>query len=343
MMEFYINNSAVYPIEATYTKSMSQLGACVKATFPRADNEDNANASLGDKVEVRDNGVSYFFGMITEVTTTDTKMSLIAYDCCYYLNKSKIMIQFDGISVSDALSELWKQCSLNCRHMPQMLHQVESIHYAQAPGDIAKALISAEEENNGGEYYLASESFNSVEIYRVGELSCGVSLTAIIAPTKSQTLEGIKNRVSIIVSDGEGYSEIETAGDGASIAKYGVLQEYISVSSDASAAVGIAQNRLKQLKTILAEGNVTVAGNWALTAVGRRININEPVSGLVGAYVITSVSHKLGDDFQTTLGLREHYGTSTFKADLAIATPAAISAISGARASSYAEYRRING
>lgn len=342
-MEFFINNSAVCAIEATYSKSMSQLGACVKATFPRADNERNVNASLGDRVEVKNNGVSYFFGMITEVTTTDTKLSITAYDCCYYLNKTKILIQFDGISVGDALSELWKQCSITCRHMPSMIHQVNSIHYAQTPADIAKALISAEEENNGGEYYLTSESFNSVEIYRVGELACSASLTAIMAPTKSQTLEGVKNRVSIIVSDGDGYSEIETAGDGTSILKYGVLQEYINVSSDASAAVGIAQNRLNQLKLILAQGNITVAGNWALTAVGKRINVNEPISGLCGTYVITSVSHKLGDDFQTTLGLREHYSTSTFKTDVATAKPATISAISRSRASSYAEYRRING
>ena len=70
---------------------------------------------------------------------------------------------------------------------------------------------------------------------------------------------------------------------------------------------------LAQLKTLLAEGNINVAGNWKLTAVGQRIEVHEPLSGFAGEYVITSVSHKLGDDFRTELSLKEYAEIPTFK------------------------------
>ena len=124
----------------------------------------------------------------------------------------------------------------------------------------------------------------------------------------------MRNRVSLIVSDGTGYSVTETTSDERSITKYGLLHEYVKVSSDASGAVATAQNRLRSLSRILADGTITVKGNWALTAVGKRIKIAEPISSLTGEYVITSVSHKLGDDFQNNTeftGIQRSLGVQT--------------------------------
>lgn len=331
-MDFLIDKKLTYPIDLSYSKSIKQLGASVKASFPISDIDSNTVADIGNSAEVREGGRSYFQGIITEVTSTDKKMTVTAYDCCYRLNKSKIAIQFDGMTVSDALKELWRYCGIESRHIPNMPTQIESVHYAQSPADIAKKLVSIEEENNGGEYYITSEGFNTAEIYALGQNVCPVSLSAIIAPTKSATLDGVKNHVLILVSDGNGYTVTESAKDWPSIQKYGMyLREYINVSSDASSAVGVAQNRLSRLKRLLAEGNVTVRGDWALTAVGNRIAINEPISGLVGDYVITSVLHKLGDDFQTTLGLKEYYPEATFKSTIEEATPDSIGALTASR------------
>ncbi len=331
-MDFLINKGPTYPVELSYSKSIKQLGACVKASFPLSDIETNIVADIGNFVEVIEDGKSYFRGIITENTSTDKKLSITAYDCCYRLKKSKIAIQFDGMTVSDALMELWRYCGVKSRHIPNMTTQIESVHYAQSPADIAKKLVSIEEENNGGEYYITSEEFDTVEIYELGQKLCPASLSVIMAPTKSATLDGVKNHVSILVSDGNGYTVTESARDWPSIQKYGMfLREYINVSSDASSAVGVAQNRLSRLKLLLAEGNVTVKGDWALTAVGNRIVINEPISGLVGVYVITSVSHKLGDDFQTTLGLKEYYSEPSFKSTIAASTSESIKALTASR------------
>ena len=94
-------------------------------------------------------------------------------------------------------------------------------------------------------------------------------------------------------------------------------------------AISTAQNRLARLKNLLAEGSITVMGDWRLTAVGQRITVNEPLSGFSGEYVITDVTHKLGDDFQTTLSLKEYAEISTFKA--AIETSVGLDTIAESR------------
>ena len=52
---------------------------------------------------------SNFVGMVTEVTTTDKILKLTAYDSCYYLNKSKRIMQFDDTTVSAARLRLMER------------------------------------------------------------------------------------------------------------------------------------------------------------------------------------------------------------------------------------------
>ena len=331
MLNFVIGGKQYYPLGVTYDKSMSQLGAKVKASIPLSDKGENITVELGDLVKVYEDWHQYFWGTVTSIERTDRLLTLTAYDTCYYLNRSQKIMQFTGMTVSEALAALFKECGLFNHHCPDMPTLIDTVCYIQSPAQIAKKLIQAEIDANGGEYYLDSSSFNSVDIYRVGELSSDASLTAIISPTKEESIDDMRNRVSLIVSDGTGYSVTETASDERSITKYGLLHEYVKVSSDASGAVATAQNRLRSLSRILADGTITVKGNWALTAVGKRIKITEPVSSLTGEYVITSVSHKLGDDFKTTLSLQEYKEASAFKPTIETAATSDMDAIKESR------------
>lgn len=331
MLNFVIGGKQYYPLEVRYEKSMSQLGAKVQARFPLSDIGENVSVELGDLVKVYEDWHQYFWGTITSIERNGSELTLTAYDTCYFLNRSKKIMQFSGMTVSEALAALFKECGLFNHHCPDMPTLIDSICYVQSPAQIAKKLIQAEVDANGGEYYLESVSFNSVDIYKVGEFECGAKLTAIISPLKEVSLDDMRNRVSLLVSDGTGYSVTETASDEASIAKYGLLHEYVSISSDASAAVVTAQNRLKSLSRILADGSVTVRGDWALTAVGQRISVTEPISGLTGEYVITSITHKLGDDFTTTLALQEYKSKKSSKQELETADKADMDAIKESR------------
>ena len=184
MLNFVIGGKQYYPLDVTYDKSMSQLGAKVKASFPLSDKGENITVELGDLVKVYEDWHQYFWGTVTSVERTDRLLTLTAYDTCYYLNRSQKIMQFTGMTVSEALAALFKECGLFNHHCPDMPTLIDTVCYIQSPAQIAKKLIQAEIDANGGEYYLDSSSFNSVDIYRVGELSCDTSLTAIISPTK---------------------------------------------------------------------------------------------------------------------------------------------------------------
>lgn len=313
MTNIVIGAAQVYPLDATYDKSMSKLGARVKASFPISDLDGSVSAAVGDTLKIYEDWKLKFMGTITELTASEKKLSLTAHDSCYYLNKSKRIIQFSGMTVSEALAELWKQCGLACHRLPDMTASVDSVFYAQSPAEIARALIDIEETANGGEYYVNSENFTSIEVGVVGEDTCECELGIIINPSRQLSLDSVKNRISIIVSDGSGYTVTETASDNSSINKYGLLHDVVRVTSDASGIVGMAQHKLASTSQLLASGSVTVEGDWRLNAVGKRIRVREPLSGLDGEYVITAVSHKLGDDFKTTLSLQEYSPTKSIK------------------------------
>lgn len=330
-MEMYIGGRRVRPLELSYNKSMRQLGASVKAAFPISDIEANVSAELGDVVTVEDSGQSRFQGMVTEFSRDRTKLTVTAYDHCYQLNKSKMMIQLEEMEADDAIREVVRQLGLKLRYIPAMSAKINATCYIQSPSEIIKSFISEEESVNGGEYYMTSEAINTIEIRKVGSLRCGVSLSAFISPSRSASLNDVKNRISLLVADGNGYTVTETACDNSSIQKYGEIHDYVKISSEASTAVASAQNRLAMTKRPLAEGSVTVDGNWALTAVGQRIAVNEPVTGFGGNYIITAVQHKLGDDFKTTLTLREGADEASFKADLAAAQRAKMLAFKESR------------
>ena len=92
----------------------------------------------------------------------------------------------DGVTVSEALAALWKECGIFNHHCPEMTAPIDRVFYAQSPADIAKALITEETDvNGGGEYYIVSGGFNSVEVYKIGEQKCEETLTAITSPTKN--------------------------------------------------------------------------------------------------------------------------------------------------------------
>ena len=133
MLNFVLDGKQYYPLEVTYTKSLSQLGAKVKAVFPLEDNETKIPAEVGATIWVYEDWKNYFVGMITGIEASGDRLTLTAYDSCYYLNHSKRTIQFTDMTVSEALSALFKECSLFNHHCPEMSARVDAVCYIQTP------------------------------------------------------------------------------------------------------------------------------------------------------------------------------------------------------------------
>ena len=88
MLNFVLDGRQYYPLEVTYTKSLSQLGAKVKAVFPLEDNETKIPAEVGATIWVYEDWKNYFVGMITGIEASGDRLTLTAYDVSFW----KIMV-----------------------------------------------------------------------------------------------------------------------------------------------------------------------------------------------------------------------------------------------------------
>jgi len=272
--------------------------------------------NVGDTIILSDDdGIVRFSGKVTEPTESNELVTAVAYDECYYLNKSKVTIQFtDSITTSEAIQALCKKIGITILKLPLLQNPVDAVYYATAPSNIIYDLLDKQSAAYGGKYYLTSESAGTISIYSYGSLSAGVSLSAIYSASRTQSLDSIKNRVTLLVKDGDNYTISETASNFDSISKYGLLQEYIETSLNADIAVAYVQNKLNELSALLDEGEITILGDWRLTQIGRRITVYEPITHLSGDYVIESVIHEISDGFhETTLSLKQYYEYTPFK------------------------------
>lgn len=275
------------------------------------------SANVGDAASLADDaGVVRFAGKVVETTTTNDIVTITAYDECYYLNKSKITIQFtDLMTTTEAIKALCDKVGVKISNLPLLQNPVDKLFYAMAPSDIIRDLIDEQEAMYGGKYYLTSNTPGTISIYRYGSTSAGVSLSAVTSAGRTMSLDGLKNRITLLVKDGDNYTISETASNVSSIAKYGLLHEYIETSLDVDTAVAYVQNKLNELSAMLDTGEVTVLGDWRLTQVGARINVYEQISGLSGDYVIESVLHNVSDGMhETTLSLKKYHAYTPFKA-----------------------------
>lgn len=83
------------------------------------------------------------------------------------------------------------------------------------------------------------------------------------------------------------------------IKQYGLLQEVTSVEDkDIAQANNIANNLLNDLGKVFEESSFECPGDYRVRA-GRLIEVNEPVTGINGKYLIKSCKHTLKNGIHT--------------------------------------------
>ena len=92
--------------------SMETLGASL--TFDLARNYHDANFATCEKISVGDvialsNEKELFKGVVLDITTSKFVKNIKCLDYCFYLNKNKILKQFEEISASDAIKQLLQE------------------------------------------------------------------------------------------------------------------------------------------------------------------------------------------------------------------------------------------
>lgn len=274
--------------------SMETLGATL--TFDLARNFNDINfatceiVSVGDVV-VLSNEKEMFKGVVLDITTSKFAKNIKCLDFCFYLNKNKVLKQFEEISASDAITQLLQEANAPIGEVSQISTSISKMYNSNTVAEIISDILEQANNELGTKYLIQFEDnkFNIVPFKKV-DVKFRYRRTTDVSTTVS-ILE-MKNSIVVVSNEQDEAEILATAKDEENIKKYGSLQEIINVSPDEDEAKtrNIAKTKLKELNKIFETASVKGFGDDNFRA-GRVIAIDEISVGLMGNYLIKSCSH----------------------------------------------------
>lgn len=318
-MKIYVNGIDVtkYCGNITLASSLDTLGD--QLDFEIAYNtskESNAiNVNVGDKVVLTD-AEEVFRGIVVAKTRDVHSNQFSCFDYAFYLNKSKVIKQFNKVRIDEAIKQLLNEFSVPVGSIANLPIITNKIFFDKTVSDIVSELLE-DATSATGKKYVKEMNKGRFEIYEDRQLviDCKVKLAenlggidinrTISNPSKTASIEETKNSIKVYISNDDSVTEYAEAKSQTMISKYGLLQETISIEDgDKAKAKNIAETVLKEKGRVAVKGNIEVIGSFDLRA-GRILRLNEPNTNLVGNYKITSVNHSIGSMHTASLELEE--------------------------------------
>lgn len=272
-----------------------------------------ADVNVGDLIQLFD-GNEVFRGIVITKTRNENTQEFDCFDYAFYLNKTKVIKQFNKIRADDAIRQLLAEYGVLVGYIAPMAVPITKIFYDKEVSAVIKEILQevtdatcvnfAMEMNlDKFEVHDDSERLVKATVRPAKNLPAVDCMQTISDPTKTASIEDMKNRVKVFAGNEKGvkiYAEAENAG---LISLYGLLQETKSVDEKNIAQAGnIATNTLKEFGKVAITASVTVLGSFDLRA-GRTVEISEPVTNIFGKHKIKSASHSIGQTHTTSLEL----------------------------------------
>ncbi len=265
---------------------------------------------VGDMVLFR-RECEIFRGIIVNKTISNTtEQSFKAYDFCWYLNKSKLIKQFNGINAGEAIKQLCSELHIKVGEIPAMKSNINHIYYDKTVSDIIDDILEQETAETA-KIYIKEMRGDSFYIFEKGILFINpIYKPAInIAPFpvvneiggfhREWSIEDMKNAIKIVSASEKSVRILGEANDEQNIQKYGLLQEIETVDEkDFNKAQNIAQNKLKQYNKVGETFSIDVLGDDTVRA-GRMITIYNEKIGVTGDFFIKNCSHTVSGGVHT--------------------------------------------
>jgi predicted nucleic acid-binding Zn-ribbon protein len=249
--------------------------------------------------------------VVTEQRNGRGEISYTCFDYAFYLNKSKEIYQFNGIPVDQAIRKILSDFNVPAGSIVGIPYPIKKIYNGEVVSDIIKDILSQAEKALGTKYrmemrlgklYIEHQQDLVVKpMFQLAPNIAPVPVTAVISnPSRMRSIEEMRNSIKITCND-KVVAEIRDEG---LIARYGLLQEVQSIDEkEQGQARQIAANLLKDLGRVFEEISIEVPGADEVRA-GRIIEVEEPITGLKGQYLIKDVTHTVEKGIHTMqLGL----------------------------------------
>ena len=264
----------------------------------------------GDIVILR-NEKEIFRGIIVSKSYNGTQdISYTAYDFCFYLNKSKIIKQFNNINATSAIQQICSELDIKVGSIAPMRASITHIYYESTAAEIIDDILTQEAQETGNTYIkeMQGDSFYVFEktskpitatfkpAVNIAKFDIGL---AISSPSRTLSIEDMKNSILIVSGDEQSVRVLAIAKDDEGIKKYGLLQEIESVDdSDLNKVQNVAENKLKELNKVSETISCTLLGSDDVRA-GRVLTLVEESTGISGNYFVKSCSHTISKGIHT--------------------------------------------
>jgi len=272
---------------------------------------------LGDVVLLLKDGEEVYRGIIvTESRSGWDANKYTVYDYAWYLGKSKSVYQFNGIPASKAIERILQDFGMMIGSIPDMNTPIDEIYIEKSPAEIIDDIYKQHERRSGKRYAAEMRKgkiyFDEMEhlvIKGTFRLATNVEaadiLSSPLGASVTRTIESMRNRVKILVEHdkddnaGSKYEVVAATQDEESISKYGLLEDVFKIDAeDAAKAREVARILLQRLNRIHETNSIKLAGDVDFKA-GRLLDIDEPITGMAGRFMIVAAKHTVANQFHT--------------------------------------------
>lgn len=274
--------------------SMDTLGASLNFNIAR--NFNDPNYALAETLEVGDivilnNSKELFKGVILEITTNKFNKNIKCLDFCFYLNKNKVVKQFDEISASTAIKQVLKEIGADIGEISTISTSITKIYNSNTIAEIINDILKQANDELGIKYIIefAEDKFNIVPFRKV---NVQFKYKSTSSESLTESILEMKNSIIVTSNEQEEIEILAVAKDEANIERYGSLQEVITVNPDEDEAKvrNIAKTKLKELNKVFRTAALQGFGDDEFKA-GRVIELNNQEFFLQGEYLIKNCSH----------------------------------------------------
>lgn len=255
----------------------------------------------GDRIQLFNADAMLFRGL---VIVAGLDGSVQCNDFGFYLNKSKIILQCNGVAADAAIRQLGARAGVSVGAVPSMPTKITEVYIDQEPSTILADILDKVTAERGTRYFSRVEPDAGLCIYEypTAPIALRVQLARNLRqfnPTWSlggisgdSSMEELRNQVIVYREEDKAAHVLATATDGASIDRYGWLQHMEKADEGASAAQAnqMAQTKLQELNRLTVTRKVDDMLGADVRA-GTMLRFSSDKFGFAGDYIIKQVTH----------------------------------------------------
>ncbi|WP_055070720.1 XkdQ/YqbQ family protein [Clostridium massiliamazoniense] len=288
MLSLYYNNTDILPKSNNLAWSSDGDNFGIELSF-----DSLYDLEEGESITLWDDNIRFFEGIIVKKSYINFSNSYSCLDYSFYGN-NETLIQFNKTAASNALKELWNNFGVYIEsiNIPTLIDQ---LFKDKSLNDITKEILELAETDQGKKYFSEFQGA-TLKILEAYTETINPKLLISKEISYDTDLSELRNKI-IVVNDGEESNTIHAVeSDNNSINKYGLLQEYLTVSEEEQAkAINMARNTLAEknrIKKNFSFNCIALNGGCSIKA-NRLIDLGKEFSkyGITGKQKIKSASH----------------------------------------------------